>query len=66
MNIKFTPEIEPWTILHLEDGAIIKLKSCVSDVTKREGELDIAGKPIYDLKIANAIILLFPEEPKRA
>lgn len=42
---------ERWTEIHLEDGAVLRIKPVVLSAIRVENQYDQEGNPIYQLKV---------------
>jgi hypothetical protein len=49
-EVPITESTERWTELHLEDGAIIRVKPNVLSAIRVDGQYDQDGNPMYALK----------------
>jgi len=56
---------EIWNQYLLADGAMIKMKTVVTEVVRIENQYDQEGNPVYAVKSANVLSVIAPEELKR-
>lgn len=65
ISIPFTAD-EPWTVLKLEDGSTVRVRTIVKDVSRMVDEFDSAGNPMYYLESQQVYFVAAPEALKRA
>jgi hypothetical protein len=49
---------EPWSEITLEDGAVLRFKSVISNVFRLEGRKDPEGNQMYAIKSSNALVIV--------
>ena len=55
---------ENWTQIHLSDGAILRMKPVVIEVTRAKGNYSADGTPIYNVRASIVIDAKVPDELK--
>ena len=58
MEIKITKIEEPWTVLHLEDGSVLKCRYSIAGVERVDGAFDQNGDPVYNLRGGQSVVLI--------
>jgi hypothetical protein len=56
---------EPWTEYELEDGTVLRARTTVVDVIRVDGEYDLDGNPVYQLRGNATMSVIPPESLKR-
>ena len=62
-SMAFNAREEPWTVLRVEDGSVIKLKPVVSDIFRLPGKDPVTGLPQYMIRSSNVVSVEPPDVP---
>lgn len=69
MGIKIPVQIvkaeEPWVVLTLSDGSVIRARISIAEVTREDGVWDQAGDPVYHFKAHQMVSVTAPEVLRR-
>ena len=56
---------EPWSEYHLEDGATLRVKIVLLQISRHPDKFTPDGEPVYEVKIAPVINTKAPEALRR-
>lgn len=55
--VKIVKREEPWCVLELADGSILRARLNIENVRRVEGQYDANGKPAYNFDAGHVILL---------
>lgn len=64
MKLSFKTESEGWNVYHLADGTEVRVRVMMVTATRREGQFDQAGNPMYDFNMQTVVNVDAPESLK--
>ena len=66
VDVPITESTERWCEIHLDDGAVLRVKPVIFSVSRIEGRYDPDGNPLYAIKAGQTMIVASaPNELKK-